>query len=56
MVEYRWSVEKNNKLKADANRGICFEDIVSAIKNGGLLADIEHTNKIKYRTNACSSS
>lgn len=48
MVEYRWSVEKNNQLKADASRSVCFEDIVTAIKSGGLLADIEHTNKIKY--------
>jgi hypothetical protein len=56
MVEYRWSIEKNNRLKADASRGICFEDIVTAIKSGGLLADIEHTNKTKYPHQRISSS
>jgi len=32
--------EKNQLLKA--TRGICFEDAIVAIKEGGLLADLDH--------------
>lgn len=48
MVEYSWGVEKNDRLKADGGRHVCFEDIVVALESGGLLDDIEHKNKIKY--------
>lgn len=48
MLKAVWSVEKNNQLKADSSRNICFEDIVAAIENGGLLADIRHPNSVKY--------
>lgn len=39
-VEISWSEEKNRKLKAE--RGLAFEDVVTAIENGRLLADIDH--------------
>jgi hypothetical protein len=47
-MKFEWIPGKNLELKASANRGICFEDIVSAIENGGLLDDIGHLNKRKY--------
>ncbi len=43
-----WSIEKNNQLKAHVDRGICFEDIVAAMDNGGLLDDIAHPNSARY--------
>jgi hypothetical protein len=48
MIRATWSNEKNNQLKADPNRSICFEDILVAIENDGLLADINHPNSLKY--------
>lgn len=41
-----WNESKNEVLKAE--RGISFEDIVSAITEGGLLKIIDHPNPIKY--------
>ena len=38
--------EKNQLLKA--TRGVCFEDVVDAIENKNILADIVHPNK-KYK-------
>lgn len=48
MKRFAWSPEKNRVLKSDADRNICFEDIVAAIEGGSLLGDIEHPNRIKY--------
>ncbi len=48
MVHFTWSAEKNLMLKQDSFRAICFEDVVAAIENGGLLDDIEHGNSLKY--------
>ena len=42
----RYSLEKNEWLKKQ--RGIGFEEVILAIKNGDLLDDIEHPNKQKY--------
>lgn len=43
-----FSEEKNQLLQA--TRLICFEDIILAIKNGKLLADIEHpSQKFKHQ-------
>ncbi len=39
-MEIGWNDEKNRKLKAE--RGLSFEDVVAAIENGRVLADIEH--------------
>ena len=47
-MNFGWGLENNLELSASVNRGICFEDIVSAIENGGLLDDIGHLNKEKY--------
>ena len=35
-----WNEEKNQKLKA--GRGVGFEDVVQAMENGRILADLEH--------------
>ena len=48
MARITWSVEKNRRLKANADRNICFEDIVAAIENEGLLDDIPHPNTDRY--------
>jgi hypothetical protein len=48
MQRYHWSLEKNQELKANPNRAVCFEDIVAAIEGDGLLDDIEHVNSQKY--------
>jgi hypothetical protein len=48
MSKFKWNVEKNLQLKNNPQRAVCFEDIVSAIENGGLLDDIEHQNSRKY--------
>jgi hypothetical protein len=43
-----FSEEKNQLLQA--TRGICFENVVLAIKNGNLLADKEHpSQKFKHQ-------
>ena len=43
----RWSSEKSVSLKAE--RGVSFEEILSAISQGGLLAVMDHPNRAKYR-------
>jgi uncharacterized DUF497 family protein len=42
----RWSPEKNLELKRE--RGVSFEEILSAIEQGGLLLTLEHPNKQRY--------
>jgi uncharacterized DUF497 family protein len=43
-----FSEEKNQLLQA--TRGVCFDDIVSAIEDGKLLADKQHPNqKFKHQ-------
>ena len=39
-AEIGWNEEKNRKLKAE--RGLAFEDVIAAIENGRVLADIDH--------------
>ncbi len=48
MKAIAWSPEKNRELKSDAERNVCFEDIVAAIESGGVLDDIEHPSSQKY--------
>lgn len=43
---YDFSSEKNQKLIIE--RSISFEEIISAIQNGGLLDILEHPNQKKY--------
>lgn len=41
-----WNTEKNIRLKAE--RDVSFEEILSAVANGGLLDVLEHPNKTQY--------
>ena len=41
-----WSTEKNIRLKAE--RGVSFEEVLSAMSNGGLLAVLNHPNSTQY--------
>jgi hypothetical protein len=41
-----WNAEKSLLLKAE--RGVSFEEILSAISQGGLLRVMEHPNRAKY--------
>ena len=43
----RWSAEKSLSLKAQ--RGVSFEEVLSAISQGGLVAVMDHPNRVKYR-------
>ena len=42
----RWSAEKNLELKRE--RDVSFEEILSAVEQGGLLLTVEHPNKKRY--------
>lgn len=46
MKPIRWNAEKSLSLKAE--RGVSFEEILSAISQGGLLRVMEHSNQAKY--------
>ncbi|MBI1980936.1 MAG: BrnT family toxin [Methylocystis sp.] len=46
MKPFRWNPEKNRKLIAE--RGISFEEVVSAMAHDGLLNELEHPNKSRY--------
>ena len=41
-----WNAEKNETLKAE--RGVSFEEVLSAISQGGLLGVMDHPNRAKY--------
>ena len=45
-MQFEWSEEKNRQLQAE--RGICFEDIVIAIHEDKLLDVVKHPNQTKY--------
>ena len=42
----RWSAEKSLCLKAE--RGVSFEEVLSAISQSGLLCVMDHPNRTKY--------
>lgn len=42
----RWSAEKSLSLKAE--RGISFEEVLSAISQGGLICVMDHPNRSTY--------
>jgi len=42
----RWNAGKNLSLKAE--RGVSFEEVLSAISQGGLLGVMDHPNRAKY--------
>lgn len=46
MLEYEWNEEKNKALIA--RHGIGFQDVIDAIESDGLLADLEHPNRLRY--------
>ena len=46
MKPVNWSTEKNIRLKA--GRGVSFEEVVSAMSNGGLLVVLDHPNTVQY--------
>lgn len=46
MSYYRWSVEKDEQLRAD--RGIGFEQVVMHIAGGDLLDVYDHPNQTRY--------
>jgi uncharacterized DUF497 family protein len=46
MDYYKWSQEKNEKLKAE--RGVSFEQIAMHIEKGDLLDIVAHPNQGKY--------
>ncbi len=46
MKPFRWSHEKNERLKAERN--ISFEEIVLAIEADGLLDIVAHSNPSRY--------
>lgn len=46
MKPVRWNSEKSLSLKSE--RGVSFEEILSAISQGGLLAVLDHPNRAKY--------
>ena len=46
MKPANWSTEKNIRLKEE--RGVSFEEVLSAMSNGGLLAVLNHPNSRQY--------
>ena len=46
MKSMRWNAEKSLSLKAE--RGVSFEEVLSAISQGGLLCVMDHPNRTKY--------
>ncbi len=46
MINYRWSADKNERLKR--TRGISFERIVLQVERGNVLDIVEHPNQKKY--------
>jgi uncharacterized DUF497 family protein len=43
----RWNAEKSLLLKEE--RGVSFEEVLSAISRGGLLSVMDHPNRTKYK-------
>ena len=46
MKPIRWNADKSLSLKAE--RGVSFEDVLSAISQGGLLSVMDHPNRATY--------
>ena len=46
MSGFDWSDEKSDFL--EKTRGICFEDVVIHVQNGGTLAVIKHPKRDRY--------
>lgn len=46
MKPIRWKADKSLSLKAE--RRVSFEEVLSAISQGGLLSVMDHPNRAKY--------
>jgi hypothetical protein len=46
MKPIRWNADKSLSLKAE--RGVSFEEVLSAMSQGGLLSVMDHPNRAKY--------
>jgi uncharacterized DUF497 family protein len=46
MKPINWNTEKNIRLKTE--RGVSFEEVISAMSNGGLLVVLDHPNAAQY--------
>ena len=46
MKPIRWNPDKSLSLKSE--RGVSFEEVLSAISQGGLLSVMDHPNRAKY--------
>ena len=46
MKPIRWNAEKSLSLKAE--RDVSFEEVLSAISQGGLITVMDHPNRAKY--------
>ena len=46
MSEFDWDDEKNEML--ERVRGVCFEDVLVCIQNGGVIDVIRHPNRDRY--------
>lgn len=46
MKPIRWNPDKSLLLKAE--RGVSFEEVLSAISQGGLLGVMDHPNRARY--------
>ena len=46
MRPIRWNADKSLSLKSE--RGVSFEEVLSAISQGGLLRVMDHPNRAKY--------
>ena len=43
---FDWNDDKNRQLEEE--RGVCFEDVLVCIANGGVLDVVRHTNRERY--------
>ncbi|MCA1853682.1 MAG: BrnT family toxin [Beggiatoa sp.] len=46
MKPVNWNTKKNTRLKAE--RGVSFEEVLSAMAHGGLLDVLDHPKKEQY--------
>ena len=46
MKPIRWNADKSLSLKSE--RGVSFEEVLSAISQGGILRVMDHPNRAKY--------
>lgn len=47
-MNYNFVYDEKKNLKLKEERGVCFEDVITAINHGNILDIIPHHNKKKY--------